>query len=56
MKAKNGTTIIQNKFKGYFLDDIDCKYCINHISKAKGCRFFTCKFEEEKQQARKSGR
>lgn len=43
------------KWKGYFLDDIACKYCIRYRGK-RGCVKPLCDYECEKPDAIKHGR
>ena len=45
-----------NHFKGYFLSDMDCKYCVNYRGLKRGCRLSECDFDEEKLDAIKHGR
>jgi hypothetical protein len=45
-----------NKFRGYFLEDCECIYCVNFRGKKRGCKFKKCLFEAEKHDAIKHGR
>jgi hypothetical protein len=55
-KQKHKTTRIHNKWTGYFLEDIECKFCPNYLGKKKGCKYSKCQFDEEKQDAVANGR
>lgn len=54
--SHNSNTHIQNRWNGYYLEDIDCLHCIHWRGKRKGCPFRTCAFESEKLDATKNGR
>jgi hypothetical protein len=55
-KPKGRNRKIENRWKGYFLDDIDCKYCVNFRGTKRGCALSKCNFEDEKLDAIKHGR
>ena len=54
-KFQNNSKIL-NRFNGYFLSDVDCKYCINFRGPKRGCRLSKCDFEEEQLDAIKHDR
>lgn len=37
-----------NKWKGKYLEDIDCKHCLYYLGKKHGCKFDFCCCEDEK--------
>ena len=55
-KPKNKNRKIQNRWKGYFLDDIACKHCTNFRGTKRGCVLKECDFKEEKLDAIKHSR
>jgi len=52
----NTSTRIQNRWQGYFMEDMDCLHCVHWRGKRKGCPFRACAFEAEKLDAIKNGR
>ena len=55
-KPKDRNRKFQNRWKGYFLSDIDCKYCINFRGTKRGCALSECDFTDEKLDAIKHRR
>jgi len=47
---------IQQRWHGYYMEDLNCKYCIYWQGKKRGCALSGCTFEEEKRNAIKNGR
>ena len=45
-----------NKWKGCYIDDISCNYCLHWKGKNRGCSLPECGFEEKKLDTIKSGR
>ena len=56
IRAKKGAARVLGKFRGYYLDDIDCKYCPRFRGKVQGCPLAVCEFERERQEAIDHGR
>jgi len=52
----NNISNAQDRFQGYYLDNISCKFCVNYRGKKRGCVLSACAFEEEKLDAIKNGR
>jgi|GEM_PF-2440606 len=50
-RFRKSTTHIQNRWNGYYLEDIDCLHCVHWRGKRKGCPFHSCAFEAEKMDA-----
>jgi len=46
---------VDNRWHGYYMEDLDCTFCMNHKGK-KGCNLSQCAYEEEKLDAIKNGR
>ncbi len=44
-------TRIVNKFRGYFVEDCSCVYCLHYGGKKRGCKLTKCCCEEEKRDA-----
>ena len=55
-KSKGRNQKFQSRGKGYFLSDIECKYCINFRGTKRGCALSKCDFEDEKRDAIKHRR
>ncbi|MDR2903728.1 MAG: hypothetical protein LBU77_04410 [Clostridiales bacterium] len=45
-----------NKWRGYYLEDTECKYCLHYRSKKRGCALDACCCEDEKADALAKGR
>ena len=45
-----------NNFKGYYLDDCACVYCLNYLGGKQGCKLNKCCCEDEKRDAASNGR
>jgi len=56
IQPKKGLGRILRKFQGYYLEDIECKFCPQYRGKARGCPLIMCEFEQERQEAIESGR
>ena len=69
IRVKTGPHKILNRFTGWYLSDIDCKYCPEVLHRKGGrckiskaylkstyCPHLTCLFETEKQDAIKNNR
>ena len=41
---------------GYYLDDIECRNCVNWRGKKRGCPLSECDYDTDKQLAIKNGR
>jgi len=46
--TSTNSSIKQNRFKDSYLNNIDCKYCVNYRGRKRGCILSMCDFEEEK--------
>ena len=53
---ENNATRIQNRFRGYYLDDINCLHCVHWKGRKKGCPFKACAYEAERLDAIKYDR
>jgi len=47
---------IVNRFRGYYHEDCQCKYCTNFRGNKRGCKLKECPFEEIRQEAILKGR
>ena len=56
MTLKKQNERIVNKWHGYYLEDLECQWCLYYISKKRGCSLTSCCCEEEKLDAIKQGR
>ena len=54
MNATNVRTI--NRWRGYYMEDIECRHCKYHKGRKRGCKFSQCRFDEEKLEAIARGR
>ncbi len=45
-----------NKWRGYYLEDTSCQYCLHYQGKRRGCALDACCCEEEKLEAIRAGR
>lgn len=52
----NNISKAQSRAKGYYLDDISCKFCVNYRGRKRGCVLSSCEFEDEKMDAIKHSR
>jgi len=50
----NATRYI-NKWRGYYMEDMNCRFC-RHYGGKRGCKFAKCRYDEEKLDAVKNGR
>ena len=53
---KNKSNRIQDRWHGYYSEDLDCIYCLHWKGKRKGCPLSVCAYEEEKHDALANGR
>lgn len=54
MKKDNVRNV--NKWRGYYLEDTECRYCRHHKGKRRGCELTSCCCEDEKLDAIANGR
>jgi hypothetical protein len=47
---------IVQKFRGYFMEDLECIHCLHYGGKKNSCLLDTCCCVEEKQDAKANGR
>ena len=45
-----------NKFEGYFMDDMECRWCKYFQGRKRGCKLDNCCCEDEKLEALAKGR
>jgi hypothetical protein len=54
-KKKQNTSHRFNKFKGYYIEDLDCQYCLYYKGRKHGCSLDTCCCEAERELALERG-
>lgn len=52
----NKTKKIINKWKGYYIEDCECAFCLYYGGKKQGCKLKKCCCKNEKQEAAANGR
>jgi len=52
----NRNTRYVNRWEGYYLDDMECRWCLHYQGRKRGCKLNECCCEDEKREARKHGR
>jgi hypothetical protein len=55
-KEKNPNVKNVNKWRGYYLEDTDCIYCLHYKGKKRGCSLTACSCEDIKIEAIANGR
>ena len=54
MQKQKNSTKVQNKFDGYYMEDMECKLCANFVDKL--CSRPKCDYIDEKRDAYANGR
>jgi len=52
---KNNVRIV-NKWRGYYLEDTECRWCLHYQGKKRGCALSSCCCDDEKLDAIANGR
>ena len=45
-----------NRFRGYYVEDINCTLCLHYRNKKTGCGYAVCLYEDERRDAEAHGR
>ena len=56
MKPKRQNMRYVNRWRGYFLEDMDCIHCLYYKGKKRGCTLTACSCEDIKIEAMEKGR
>ena len=55
-KRKREKYIIDNRWHGYYMEDMECQYCLHWKSRKRKCSRPKCAYQEEKANAVNNGR